>query len=371
MSPSARPMEVLLPANQERSRPAPPLTSSRGCRRKCDRWKRKLFKVQVRRLDAEPERLRPWAKYKWFRHSDIFRRDGWDCQICGKPVRRDVKHPHPHSASIDHIKPVALGGDHTPENVRCAHLGCNQRRRRTDSAAAQVNGCVKTRLHIDGKSLARALELVSSLIPNSELRAANDANRAKLHWREVDRYTLAIHLCTDTLNSLTEDATTGLEESPVEGIMGMLKHLEFGRQAYGTVVRVARELLVGAHLLYCTDASYERGDGNYQGPTGQCRKWIPVGQAWSLPFISDIEDRQLSPAQRASREAFLLQVQRHAEQDQQIQSSRAFEGLPRHSPYYDHCADGLHTEWNWEGMAEDEIAPEEYDSYQEAILLGL
>jgi 5-methylcytosine-specific restriction endonuclease McrA len=29
------------------------------------------------------------------------------------------------STSIDHVLPIALGGQDTPENVHLAHLGCN------------------------------------------------------------------------------------------------------------------------------------------------------------------------------------------------------------------------------------------------------
>jgi 5-methylcytosine-specific restriction endonuclease McrA len=55
----------------------------------------------------------------------IFERDGWICQVCKKKVRQDLKYPHPMSASLDHIKPLALGGSHTRTNVQLAHLRCN------------------------------------------------------------------------------------------------------------------------------------------------------------------------------------------------------------------------------------------------------
>lgn len=52
-------------------------------------------------------------------------RDKWICQLCGKRVNKDLKGPHPMSASLDHIVPIALGGDHTRANCQLAHLGCN------------------------------------------------------------------------------------------------------------------------------------------------------------------------------------------------------------------------------------------------------
>jgi 5-methylcytosine-specific restriction endonuclease McrA len=32
------------------------------------------------------------------------------------------------SATLDHVVPISVGGEHTRENVRCAHLRCNARR---------------------------------------------------------------------------------------------------------------------------------------------------------------------------------------------------------------------------------------------------
>ena len=60
----------------------------------------------------------------------IWERDGWVCQIpgCGNAIRRDVRHPDPDSASIDHIVPFSLGGTDIAPNKRAAHLACNVRR---------------------------------------------------------------------------------------------------------------------------------------------------------------------------------------------------------------------------------------------------
>jgi 5-methylcytosine-specific restriction endonuclease McrA len=60
------------------------------------------------------------------RHA-IFERDGYRCQICGKKTRG--KYPAPSSPSLDHIIPLSKGGSHTWDNVRCAHFGCNARKR--------------------------------------------------------------------------------------------------------------------------------------------------------------------------------------------------------------------------------------------------
>ena len=49
------------------------------------------------------------------------------CWLCGKPIRYDLKAPHPLSFSADHVDPVARGG-HNHGELKPAHLGCNKKR---------------------------------------------------------------------------------------------------------------------------------------------------------------------------------------------------------------------------------------------------
>ena len=51
----------------------------------------------------------------------IYARDRGRCHICGKHVKRNA-------ASMDHLKPISLGGVHAPWNVSLAHLKCNLKR---------------------------------------------------------------------------------------------------------------------------------------------------------------------------------------------------------------------------------------------------
>lgn len=55
----------------------------------------------------------------------IFERDQWICGICGKPVDKNLKRPHPMSKSLDHIVPLSKKGNHTYDNLQLAHLVCN------------------------------------------------------------------------------------------------------------------------------------------------------------------------------------------------------------------------------------------------------
>jgi hypothetical protein len=55
----------------------------------------------------------------------IFERDKWTCRLCGGKIDKELSWPHPQSATIDHIIPMALGGGHLKKNVQAAHLVCN------------------------------------------------------------------------------------------------------------------------------------------------------------------------------------------------------------------------------------------------------
>lgn len=70
------------------------------------------------------------GQYAYYTRKQIFDRDGYDCYLCQEPV--DLTAPHvlgqlgwetyPH---VEHVVPLALGGDDTLENVKIAHAKCN------------------------------------------------------------------------------------------------------------------------------------------------------------------------------------------------------------------------------------------------------
>ena len=70
------------------------------------------------------------GQYAYYTRKQIFDRDGYDCYLCQEPV--DLNAPHiqgqpgwetyPH---VEHVVPLALGGDDTLENVKIAHAKCN------------------------------------------------------------------------------------------------------------------------------------------------------------------------------------------------------------------------------------------------------
>lgn len=51
------------------------------------------------------------------------------CGICGRPVDKSLKFPHPLSPVIDHIIPIAKGGHPSDlSNLQLAHWTCNRQK---------------------------------------------------------------------------------------------------------------------------------------------------------------------------------------------------------------------------------------------------
>jgi 5-methylcytosine-specific restriction endonuclease McrA len=56
----------------------------------------------------------------------VAERDKWTCGICHKPVPTQTpKDDRSQMASLDHVIPVAKGGQHTYDNIQLAHYRCN------------------------------------------------------------------------------------------------------------------------------------------------------------------------------------------------------------------------------------------------------
>ena len=49
------------------------------------------------------------------------------CGICGRPVDKSLRYPHPLAPSVDHISPVSRGGHPSDiANLQLAHWICNR-----------------------------------------------------------------------------------------------------------------------------------------------------------------------------------------------------------------------------------------------------
>lgn len=60
---------------------------------------------------------------------EVFARNNWTCHLCGGAIPHDAKWPDVLSGQVDHIVPLAKGGDHSWANVAAAHFGCNAGKR--------------------------------------------------------------------------------------------------------------------------------------------------------------------------------------------------------------------------------------------------
>jgi hypothetical protein len=59
---------------------------------------------------------------------DIAERDGHRCGICRRQVDMTLLVPHPKAPTLDHVVPLARGGDHSKANAQLAHFLCNSRK---------------------------------------------------------------------------------------------------------------------------------------------------------------------------------------------------------------------------------------------------
>lgn len=64
-------------------------------------------------------------------------RDGDACSICGQPIDLEARYPDPGCITIDHVRPLSKGGEHSYANTALAHYSCNSRKNnRFDEAVA-------------------------------------------------------------------------------------------------------------------------------------------------------------------------------------------------------------------------------------------
>ena len=97
---------------------------SYACCRKAEKKRNKEYYRYSKRVENK-KRGDAAIGCERFLSIEIFERDKWTCQICGKKVNKDLKVPHRMAPTLDHILPISAGGLHTRQNVRLAHLSCN------------------------------------------------------------------------------------------------------------------------------------------------------------------------------------------------------------------------------------------------------
>lgn len=79
------------------------------------------------------------------------------CGICGRPVDKSLKYPHPLSPCIDHIVPVAKGGHPSDiSNLQLAHWTCN--RQKSDKLLAGMEASPKKIELISNRVLPHSMD---------------------------------------------------------------------------------------------------------------------------------------------------------------------------------------------------------------------
>jgi hypothetical protein len=122
------------------------LRKSFCCRRCARAWgKRRSGKPNGTFNHVARKRLRVMFGDAWRDHYEpiskrkVFERDRWRCQLCGAKLKR-TKQWYPGQASIDHIVPLAFGGDHKYANVQACCMECNSKKGATVQGQQRLIG---------------------------------------------------------------------------------------------------------------------------------------------------------------------------------------------------------------------------------------
>lgn len=99
---------------------------SHGCR---ERIKYLNSKQKTRQRGHKKRCEKFGVKFQYINPKRVFARDRLICQICLAPCDPAAKFPDPASPTIDHKIPISKGGEHTIENLQCAHWACNAKKR--------------------------------------------------------------------------------------------------------------------------------------------------------------------------------------------------------------------------------------------------
>jgi hypothetical protein len=98
-----------------RKRCDPCLAQTRGARKRRERVRRRALERAV--------------VHDNYTLAEIAQRDRYRCGLCRTRVAMTQVVPHPRSPTIDHVLPLAVGGQDVRANVQLAHFSCNVAKR--------------------------------------------------------------------------------------------------------------------------------------------------------------------------------------------------------------------------------------------------
>ena len=94
----------------------------KDCRADQKRFQRR----KAKRFQSDKKRAEHYGvAYEPINRNKVYERDGWRCGLCYRKIDKRLNGNHQMSATLDHIIPVSLGGDHLYLNVQAAHRRCN------------------------------------------------------------------------------------------------------------------------------------------------------------------------------------------------------------------------------------------------------
>lgn len=89
----------------------------------CREFRDRAGKAAQRILRKARERA---AKVESVNPYRVFERDGWLCRLCGVATPKDKRGTYePDAPELDHVVPLARGGEHSYANTQCACRRCN------------------------------------------------------------------------------------------------------------------------------------------------------------------------------------------------------------------------------------------------------
>jgi hypothetical protein len=84
------------------------------------------FKAAKRKAKARRRAIERGARAERFDPFEIFDRDGWRCHLCGIRTPKRLRGTYEDNApELDHVVPLAAGGEHTRRNCACSCRRCN------------------------------------------------------------------------------------------------------------------------------------------------------------------------------------------------------------------------------------------------------
>lgn len=87
-------------------------------------------------------------RYGYFNVLRVFERDRWTCQLCGVKTPKALRGTCDQRApEVDHIVPIAAGGDHVMENLQCACRRCNGEKQARPAGQLWLLGFADTKVN--------------------------------------------------------------------------------------------------------------------------------------------------------------------------------------------------------------------------------